>query len=99
MAFIGCAGSSPASSTQGDKSLFLVTCLLLLLSELLELFTDIGYHIIEFLKPMREKRAYYEAHPEEVDRILKEGTERARKTAKETMRKVKEAMKLNYFED
>ena len=48
---------------------------------------------------MREKRAYYETHPEEVDRILKEGTEKARKTAKETMRKVKEAMMLNYFEE
>ena len=60
---------------------------------------ELANNVIEFLRPMREKRAYYEAHPEEVDRILKEGTERARKTAKETMRKVKEAMKLNYFED
>ena len=60
---------------------------------------ELATNVIEFLRPMREKRAYYEAHPEEVDRILKEGTERARKTAKETIRKVKEAMKLNYFED
>ena len=60
---------------------------------------ELATNVIEYLRPMREKRAYYEAHPEEVDRILKEGTERARKTAKETMRKVKEAMKLNYFED
>ena len=60
---------------------------------------ELAANIIEYLRPMRERRAYYEAHPEEVDRILKEGTERARKTAKETMRKVKEAMKLNYFED
>jgi len=60
---------------------------------------ELATNIIEFLKPIREKRAYYEAHPEEVDRILKEGTERARKTAKETMKKIKEAMKLNYFED
>ena len=60
---------------------------------------ELATNVIEFLRPMREKRAYYEAHPEEVDRILKDGTERARKTAKETMRKVKEAMKLNYFED
>ena len=43
--------------------------------------------------------AYYEAHPELVNKFLKEGTEKARKTAKETMKKVKEAMKLNYFED
>lgn len=60
---------------------------------------ELAANIIEFLRPMREKRAYYEAHPEEVDRILKEGTERARATAKETIKKVKEAMKLNYFED
>ena len=60
---------------------------------------ELAANVIEFLRPMREKRAYYEAHPEEVDRILKEGTERARATAKETMKKVKEAMKLNYFED
>ena len=48
---------------------------------------------------MREKRAYYEAHPEEVDRILKEKKKKARKVAKETMKKVKEAMMLNYFEE
>ena len=60
---------------------------------------ELANNVIEFLKPMREKRAYYEAHPEEVDRILKEGTERARKTAKETMKKVKKAMMLDYFEN
>ena len=60
---------------------------------------ELANNIIEFLRPMREKRAYYEAHPEEVDRILKEGTERARKTAKETIKKVKKAMMLDYFED
>ena len=60
---------------------------------------ELANNIVEFLKPMREKRAYYEAHPEEVDRILKEGTERARKTAKETMKKVKKAMMLDYFEN
>ena len=60
---------------------------------------ELAANIIEFLRPMREKRAYYEAHPEEVDRILKEGTERARATAKETMKKVKKAMKLDYFEE
>lgn len=60
---------------------------------------ELANNVIEFLKPMREKRAYYEAHPEEVDKILKEGTERARKIAKETMKKVKKAMMLDYFED
>ena len=59
---------------------------------------QLANNIIEYLRPIREKRAYYETHPEEVDKILIEGTERARKVAKETMKKVKEAMKLDYFE-
>ena len=58
---------------------------------------QLASNIIETLAPMREKRKYYEAHPEEVDKILEEGTEKARKTAKQTMKKVKEAMMLNYF--
>ena len=58
---------------------------------------QLAQNIIETLRPMREKRAYYEAHPEEVDKILMEGTEKARKVAKETMAKVKKAMKLDYF--
>ena len=53
-------------------------------------------NIIEELRPIREKRAYYEAHPEEVDKILMEGTEKARAVAKETMKKVKKAMMLDY---
>ena len=60
---------------------------------------QLASNIIEELRPIRERRAYYEAHPEEVDKILKEGTERARAVAKETMRKVKDAMMLNYFEE
>lgn len=57
---------------------------------------QLSQNIIEKLRPIREKRAYYEAHPEEVDAILKDGTERARKVAKETMKKVKKAMMLDY---
>lgn len=59
---------------------------------------QLAKNIIEELKPIREKRKYYEEHPEKVDKILIEGTEKARKTAKQTMKKIKQAMKLNYFE-
>ena len=59
---------------------------------------ELASNIIEFLRPMREKRAYYEAHPELVDKILIEGTAKARNKAKETMKQVKKAMKLDYFE-
>ena len=59
---------------------------------------QLAKNIADELKPIREKRAYYEAHPEEVDKILIEGTKTARETAKETMKKVKKAMRLDYFE-
>lgn len=52
----------------------------------------------DFLKPIREKRKEFEGKDEILDRILKEGTEKARMVAKETMRKVKRAMKIDYFE-
>ena len=60
---------------------------------------QLSENIIEFLRPMREKREYYEAHPEIVDKIIIEGTEKARQEAKKTMRKIKQAMKLDYFEE
>ena len=57
---------------------------------------QLAKNICDTLKPMKEKRAYYEEHPEIVDKILMEGTLKAQKTAKETMKKVKKAMKLDY---
>jgi len=57
---------------------------------------QLAKNICDTLKPIREKRAYYEEHPEVVDKILMEGTAKAQKTAKETMKKVKQAMKLDY---
>ena len=60
---------------------------------------QLAKNIIEYLRPIREKRKYYEDNIELVDKILKEGTEKARNTAKETMRKVKNAMKLDYFDE
>ena len=59
---------------------------------------QLAKNIIDYLAPIREKRKYYEEYPELIDEILKEGTEKARKVAKETMRDVKKAMKLDYFE-
>jgi len=53
-------------------------------------------NIIKFLAPIQEKRHYYESHPEIVNEIIKEGTDRARQVAKETLKKVKEKMFLNY---
>ena len=60
---------------------------------------QLAQNICDTLKPIREKRAYYEAHPEEVDKVLMEGTEKAQKVAKETLKKVRKAMMLDYFTD
>lgn len=55
--------------------------------------------ISEFLKPMREKRKYYELHPEIVDEIIQKGTLHAQNEARITMKKIKKAMKLDYFSE
>ena len=49
-----------------------------------------------FLKPIREKRKYYDENPEVVEKILNDGTAKAREKAKEQMSKVKKAMKIDY---
>lgn len=58
---------------------------------------ELANKISEFLKPMQEKRKYYEEHPEEVDEILKDGTEATRRKAMEVMKKVRKNMQLDYF--
>jgi len=50
--------------------------------------------IYQELKPIQEKRKYYEEHPEEVDEILEEGRKYCSKIAKETLREAKKAMGL-----
>jgi len=52
----------------------------------------------QLLEPMRERRVKYENQPELVREILKEGTQRARSTAQDTMREVRDAMRINYFD-
>lgn len=53
----------------------------------------------EILKPIREKRAYYENNLPMVFDILKEGNTKARKKAQETMDKVKKALQIDYFDN
>ena len=53
----------------------------------------------EELAPIRERRHYWEARIPEVYEILKSGTEAAEKVAAATLTDVKNAMKINYFED
>jgi tryptophanyl-tRNA synthetase len=52
--------------------------------------------IIKELKPMRERAAPFEEDPTLVKNIIADGCEKARETAEETMRDVRDAMGLNY---
>ena len=53
----------------------------------------------EELEPIRKRRKEYERDIPAVYEILKKGSERAREIAAETLHEVKDAMRLNYFED
>lgn len=53
----------------------------------------------EELRPIRERREELEKNPEYVYNVLKEGTRKARIKASETLKEVKEAMKINYFDN
>lgn len=49
------------------------------------------------LTPIREKRKYYDEHPEVVENIVKEGTKKARIKASETLKRVRERIGVEYF--
>ena len=50
------------------------------------------------LTPIREKRKYYDEHPEIVENIVKEGTKKARIKASETLKRVRERIGVEYFD-
>ena len=51
------------------------------------------------LEPMRQRRHEFEQDIPEIYNILRKGTEKARETAAQTMSEVREAMRINYFDD
>ena len=53
----------------------------------------------EMLEPIRQRRRELEQDIPEIYNILRRGTEKARETAAQTMDEVRNAMKINYFED
>lgn len=50
-----------------------------------------------FLTPLRERRAHYAESPAAVMKILEDGTARGRELARQTLRKVKKAMGIQYW--
>lgn len=58
------------------------------------------YNILEeILSPIRKKRKYYEEHLDEVYSILKEGTTKANEKANKTLKEVKKAIMIDFFEE
>lgn len=55
---------------------------------------DLAAVLAERLAPIRERRKELDAHPERVVEALRHGEERARAVAQDTMREVREAMKI-----
>jgi tryptophanyl-tRNA synthetase len=51
------------------------------------------------LEPIRQRRHEFEKDIPEVFNILKKGTEAAREVAAQTLHEVREAMRINYFDD
>lgn len=49
------------------------------------------------ISPIRTRRQEFAKKPEYVEKLLREGTEKTQVIAKETMKKVREAIKINYF--
>lgn len=53
----------------------------------------------DVLKPIRERRHYWEQHIPEVYEILRAGSKEAEAAAAATLHDVREAMRINYFDD
>jgi len=49
-------------------------------------------HLIKWIAPVRARRQEYEKHPQDVLRVLDEGSKKARKLAQQTMARVREAV-------
>lgn len=58
-------------------------------------------HLLEVLEgtlaPIRERRLDYAKNMDEVERVVREGTQKGREVAQQTMCEVRKAMKLDYF--
>ena len=52
----------------------------------------------EFLEPIRQRRKMYEQNMDKVVQIVEDGCKRARKIAQATLKRVREAIGVDYFE-
>lgn len=59
---------------------------------------ELIHSMMEFLKPIQERRKQYEQNPKLVDNILEKGTRYAKQQAEKKMQQVKKNMQIDYFE-
>ena len=57
---------------------------------------ELSKHMNEFLEPIRARRMELSGQPKLIREVLQSGNEKARNIAKETLREVTEAMKIDY---
>lgn len=58
------------------------------------------YNVIEeILTPIREKRHYYEEHLDDVYKMLEEGSKKAREKAQEVLKRIRNSIGLEYFDN
>ena len=55
---------------------------------------ELGAKINEKMLPIRKRRKYYEEHPEEVEKIIAQGSAKARVRAQEILKEVRKLMKM-----
>ena len=55
---------------------------------------QLGDKVNEVMAPIREKRKYYEEHPQEVERIIQEGSAKAREKAQAVLNEVRKLVKM-----
>ena len=53
--------------------------------------------MMEFLKPIQDRRKVYEENPNLVDEILIDGTKKAKVKAETKMKEIRKNMKIDYF--
>lgn len=56
----------------------------------------IAKKVVEYLRPIKERRSYYEKNKDEVIDILREGSKKAKEVASKTMEEVRESIKLKF---
>jgi tryptophanyl-tRNA synthetase len=64
-----------------------------------EVKKELAELMLEYFRPFREKRSMFEKDRGEVVNILKKGAEKTREIAKQNLKKIRNAVGLNYRQD